>query len=115
MYHRKNCASSWLTTRIIRRCTVRKILNNFKYCFSFFALVVFLMAVSQFTPEARYFSVVCSLKNRLLTNHLFGFCVSPTSCQPAGVELGEGTDSRMYSALHTKDGEYVYLNILRKL
>ena len=25
MYHRKNCASSWLPTRIIRRCTVRKI------------------------------------------------------------------------------------------
>jgi len=25
MYHRRNCASSWLPTRIIRRCTVRKI------------------------------------------------------------------------------------------
>jgi len=24
-YYRRNCASSWLPTRIIRRCTVRKI------------------------------------------------------------------------------------------
>jgi len=24
-YHRRNCASSWLPTRIIQRCTVRKI------------------------------------------------------------------------------------------
>jgi len=23
-YHRRNCASSWLPTRIIRRCTVQK-------------------------------------------------------------------------------------------
>jgi len=24
-YYRRNCASSWLPTRIIRRCTARKI------------------------------------------------------------------------------------------
>jgi hypothetical protein len=35
VYRRRNCASSWLPTRIIRRCTVRKILDMMKLVVAF--------------------------------------------------------------------------------
>ena len=68
MYHRRNCASVWLHTRIIPRCTVRKIYKKGAiFCFNLYNNV--------FNPLNAELNSICHLLALLGDLTFMGTCI----------------------------------------